>query len=53
MLFLIISIIGGIWGLLTLIGYTFSDAKCVNCGYYGPIDYMVPVGNKKYKHQDC
>jgi len=53
MLGYIIIAIGGLWGALTLIGYAFSDAKCVNCGYYVPKEYMISVSYKKYKHIGC
>lgn len=47
------TILGGLWGLLTLIALFYNDAKCIVCRHYGPKEYMIPVDRKKYKHIGC
>lgn len=49
----LIAIIGGIWGVLTLLGFHFSEAKCSSCKMYGEKDYMIQITSKDYKHYSC
>jgi hypothetical protein len=53
MFILTISILGGIWGFLTLLGFFFTDAKCSACNMYGEKDYMIEIAPKDYRHYSC
>lgn len=44
--------LGGVWGLLTLVGYAATDKKCVSCKNPGPSEYMLEE-NGKYWHYGC
>ncbi len=49
----IATILGGIWGFLTLLGFWLTDAKCSACNMYGEKDYMVEIAPKDYRHYSC
>lgn len=50
---LLLSCVGGVWGLLTLLGFWFTDKKCVECKYYGPSEYMLQDVKGGYWHMGC
>jgi hypothetical protein len=50
---ILFSIIGGLWGFLTLVGYSFTDAKCSACNMYGEKTYMIEIAPKDYRHYSC
>jgi hypothetical protein len=49
----VLAVLGGVWGLLTLIGYELIDKRCAGCKYYGDSYYMHKDDNGKYWHFGC
>ena len=49
----ILIVLGAVWGLLTLVGYFFTDERCPECGYWGDAQYMIRGKNGEYWHYSC
>lgn len=45
--------VGAFWGVLTLLGYFFTDKKCAGCKNYGDSEYMLEDANGEFWHFSC
>lgn len=50
---LLILLVGGVWGLFSLIGDMSQYKTCAECKYQGDVDYMAIGPDGKRRHLGC